>query len=441
MEIIQAPSSMESSSREAGKKTRVCASGCGRFVALLIVAAVFGFAGGLLSPVVVNKYFKQTPVGEKNIAPRESAESAVVTEDKTVTDLVEKNSPGVVSIVISRDVPKVRNFYGNPFGGSFPFFFDPFNAEDQGSGSADSGKTEKQKIGSGSGFFISEDGLIVTNKHVVADEQADYTVILSGGKEYPAKVLARDPSNDIAVLKIEGSPRGVSGEAGDSFPALTIGDSDQIKVGQTVIAIGNPLGEFANSVTQGIVSGLKRSVSAGSGMGEREEQLTDVIQMDAAINPGNSGGPLFNLSGAVIGVNVAMAQGAENIGFALPINQVKRIVEQVRTTGKISVPYIGVCYIILDDTAQKENNLPYNYGALILRGQRMTDFAVIPGSPADKAGLVENDIILEINGTKIDDAHPLSNLISQYNVGDEITLKVSHKGVTKDVKVKLEERK
>src|SRR3990167_2575773 len=145
MEIIQAPSSMESSSREAGKKTRVCASGCGRFVALLIVAAVFGFAGGLLSPVVINKYFKQTPVGEKNIATRESAESAVVTENKTVIDLVEKNSPGVVSIVISRDVPKVRNFYGNPFGGSFPFFFDPFNEEDQGSGSADSGKTENRE--------------------------------------------------------------------------------------------------------------------------------------------------------------------------------------------------------------------------------------------------------------------------------------------------------
>src|SRR3989338_2577571 len=161
MEIIQAPSSIESSSREAGKKTRVCASGCGRFVALFIVTAIFGFAGGLLSPVVVNKYFKQTPVAEKNTDKEKSTEQTMMTEDKTVIDLVEKNSPGVVSIVISRDVPKVRSYFGNPFGGGFPFFFDPFNAEDQGSGSADSGKTEKQKIGSGSGFFISEDGLIV----------------------------------------------------------------------------------------------------------------------------------------------------------------------------------------------------------------------------------------------------------------------------------------
>jgi len=193
-------------------------------------------------------------------------------------------------------------------------------------------------------------------------------------------------------------------------------------------------------VTSGIISGLKRNVFAGSQLGMREE-LTDIIQTDAAINPGNSGGPLFDISGDVIGINVAMAQGAENIGFALPINGVKRIIEQVRTTGKISVPYIGVRYVILNDVIQKENNLPYNYGALILRGQTMTDFAVIPGSPADKAGLTENDVILEINGTKIDETHLLGTVINQYNVGDELTLKIWHKGDMKDVKVTLKERK
>lgn len=437
MEIIQTtPAEENSTVTESRKKMHFCASGCSHSFGLLFGAVVFGFVGGLLSPLAVSYYqahfAKPALLDEKNITKQESDTSDIAAEaDKVVTDLVEKNSPGVVSIVISKDVSKIRGFSGSPFGGGFPFFFDPFNSQGQGSGSADSGKTEKQKVGSGSGFFVTADGLIVTNKHVVADDQADYTVIVSGGKEYSAKVLARDPSNDIAVLKIDGN----------GFPALTLGNSDQIKVGQAVIAIGNPLGEFADSVTKGVISGLKRSVSAGSGMGGVEEQLTDIIQTDAAINPGNSGGPLFNLSGTVIGVNVAMAQGAENIAFALPINQVRRIVDQVRTTGKISVPYLGVRYIILNDAVQKTNNLAYNYGALVLRGQKMTDFAVIPGSPADKAGLIENDIILEINGTKVDNTHPLSNLVSQYNVGDEITLKVAHKGGVKDVKVKLEERK
>nr|MBP9728482.1 trypsin-like peptidase domain-containing protein [Candidatus Moranbacteria bacterium] len=268
-----------------------------------------------------------------------------------------------------------------------------------------------------------------TNKHVVADEQAEYTVILGDKTEHPAKVLARDPSNDIAVIKIEG----------ENFPVLTLGDSDTIRVGETIIAIGNPLGEFENSVSRGIISGLKRSFEASSGMGD-SERLSGIIQVDAAINPGNSGGPLFSLEGVVVGVNVAMAQGAENIGFALPVNQVKRIVEQVRTTGRLSFPYLGVRSITLNDALQKKTGLPYNYGALVVRGDTITDFAVIPGSPADKAGIVENDILLEINGEKIDETHGLISFMGQYAVGDEVTVKVWHKGEVKDIKVKLEER-
>lgn len=401
------------------------------FVAVL--AILFGFFGGIFSLVAFRFVEQNIPdmrIGQEstmNTASRLASEN--VTEDSITMELVEKNAPGVVSIVITRDVPQIRSFYNNPFGNTLPFFFDPFGFQEKNFQDENDEKTERQQTGSGSGFFVSTDGLIVTNKHVVADLKAEYTVIVSGGKEYAATVLARDPSNDIAVLKIEG----------EGFPALTLGDSDQIKVGQTVIAIGNPLGEFAGSVTRGIISGLKRNVSAGSGFGA-EERLTDIIQTDAAINPGNSGGPLFNLDGNVIGVSVAMARGAENIGFALPVNQVKRITEQVKKTGKISVPYIGVRYVLLNKTIQKENNLPYAYGALVLRGQKMTDFAVIPGSPADKAGIVENDIILEINGEKIDEDHPLGNLISTYDVGTDITLKIWHKGDTKDVVVRLEER-
>lgn len=406
-----------------------CTSRRKHLVLVLVMAAIFGFIGGILSPSVFRLYERRLGVSDgKQTDATSVARTDSVAEDATITDLVEKNASGVVSIIITKDIPKARSFFNNPFS---PFFFDPFGSQGgsgiQGNGS---GETERQKIGSGSGFFVSADGLVVTNKHVVSDEQAEYTIIAIGGQEYPAKVLARDPSNDIAVLKVEGS----------DFPALTLGDSDRIKVGQTVIAIGNPLGEFAGSVTRGIISGLKRNVSAGSGFGA-SERLTDIIQTDAAINPGNSGGPLFDLDGAVIGVNVAMAQGAENIGFALPINQVKRIAEQIRATGKISIPYIGVRYVLLDDTIQKANNLPYDYGALILRGQNMTDFAVIPGSPADKAGLMENDIILEINGEKIDAEHPLGNVIGKHSVGDEVTLKIWHKGEEKEVKVKLEERK
>ncbi len=349
----------------------------------------------------------------------------VVEDDNAIISAVERSMSGTVSIVITKDVPKYRNFFQSPFGG-FPFFFGDPSHEGRGQGN---GGTEQQQVGSGSGFFVSDDGLIVTNKHVVSDESANYTVLV-GETEYPATVLARDPSNDIALVKIEGS----------HFMNLPLGDSDSLKPGQTVIAIGNPLGEFANSVSRGIVSGLKRSVTAGSGFGDTE-QLLDIIQTDAAINPGNSGGPLLNVSGEVIGVNVAMAQGAENIGFAIPINQVKRVIEQVKTTGKISTAFLGVRYVPIDEAMKKELGLAYDYGVFIARGETVRDFAVIPGSPADKVGLVENDIILEIDGTKLDKNHALSSVIGQYAPGAEVTLKIWHKGEEKEVKVKLEERK
>lgn len=392
-----------------------CERKCNHLWIFLALTLIFGFIGGVFSPVVFSFFDKQLEFfgfdfPERIIDEQSVTKTNIIAEDKLITDLVEKNAPGVISIVITRDVPKMRSFFNDPFGDSLPL--------------------EKQQIGSGSGFFVSSDGLIVTNKHVVSDERADYTVITNDGKEYPAKVLARDLNNDIAIMKVEGN----------DFPALTLGDSDAVRVGETALAIGNSLGEFANSVSRGIISGLRRNVSAGSGFGDTE-RLTNIIQTDAAINLGNSGGPLFNIVGEVVGVNVAMARGAENIGFALPINQVKRIVEQVRTTGKITVPYIGVRYIILDKEIQKQNNLDFGYGVLLLRGQNITDFAVIPGSPADKAGLMENDIILEINGEKIDENNSLADVIVKHNIGDEINLKVWHKGEMKEVKVKLEERK
>ncbi len=391
----------------------------------VITGSIFGFmAGGaasFLSGKVGGKLGKLfSPAGENKEAG--IIQQKIIEEDSAVTEVVEKSTPAVVSIIISKDISQFKNLFNNPF--DFPFFFDPFEEQQN------QPQAEKQKVGGGSGFLVSSDGMIVTNKHVISDAQADYTVMASDGKEYPAKILAIHPSQDIAILKIEGS----------NFSVLNLGDSDNLKVGQTVIAIGYSLGEFANSVSKGIISGLKRSVTASSGFGETE-RLANIIQTDAAINPGNSGGPLLDISGKVIGVNVAMAQGAENIGFALPVNQVKKIISQVKSTGKISVPFLGIRYVMIDKEIQKDNSLPFDYGALVLRGERGTDLAVMPGSTADKAGIVENDIILEISGQKLTEDNQLADAIAKYNVGDAVTLKFWHKGETKEAKVVLEERK
>lgn len=387
-----------------------------------ICGAFFGFmSSGLaqrFAPRILQKISGTT-------AGKDIIRQQVVEEDSAVIDVVEKTSPAVVSIVISKNLPTKQGAL-NPF--DFPNFFGlPFGnpGGNQGNGS------QSQQIGGGSGFLVGADGLVVTNRHVVDDAAADYTVVTSDGKEYPAKVLAKDPINDIALLKIDGN----------GFPTLNLGDSDAIKIGQTAIAIGNSLGEFSNTVSKGIISGLQRNLTAGGGLSGGSEQLRNIIQTDAAINPGNSGGPLLDINGSVIGINVAMAQGAQNIGFAIPANQVKKVVDQVKNTGKISTPYLGVRYIPIDSVLQKSNNLPFNYGALVLRGQNTTDLAVIPGSPADKAGIVENDIILEINGTKIDQNNSLSDLISGYNVGDTITLKIWEKGNEKTIQVTLAELK
>lgn len=392
-------------------------------VLAIILSAFFGTVFGFLAGTVSQKTGggKLAQLFGSSQKNTEVVKQNIVAEDSAIIDVVQKTSPAVVSIVISKDVPRARSFFD-------PFGFDPFGS---GQGSQQSqGGTQKQQIGGGSGFLITTDGMIATNKHVVDDTTAEYTVITNDGKEHTAKVLARDPVNDIAVIKIDGS----------DYPTLNFGDSGSLQIGQTVVAIGNSLGEFTNTVSRGIISGLRRNLTAGSELGDTET-LTNIIQTDAAINPGNSGGPLLNINGDVIGINVAMAQGAQNIGFAIPSNQIKKVVDQVKTTGKISTPYIGVRYMPVTDAIQKSNNLPYNYGVLIARGTQITDLAVIPGSPADKAGIQENDIILELNGTKIDDSNSLSDLISQHNVGETVTLKVWHKGDTKDISVTLEERK
>ncbi|KKP83357.1 MAG: Protease Do, partial [Candidatus Moranbacteria bacterium GW2011_GWF2_35_54] len=277
-----------------------------------ILGGFFGFMAGGFSGMLSNKLKNkvENKLGLNNDQQQEE-KGSIFREESAVIDVVEKNSPAVVNIVITKDIPKFRN-------NGFNFFFDPFGIEDESSR-----ETEKQKVGGGTGFFVSSDGMIVTNKHVVSDETAQYTVITTDEKEYTAQVLARHPSLDVAIIKIDGV----------NFPVLNLGDSSALKVGQSVIAIGNSLGEFSNSVSFGIVSGLKRDITAGSGYGD-SEKLTNIIQTDAAINPGNSGGPLLDIKGNVVGVNVAVAQGVENIGFAISVNDIKKTIEQVKNSGK-----------------------------------------------------------------------------------------------------------
>lgn len=352
--------------------------------------------------------------------PEEEYLSAISYE-QAVINAVKTASPSVVSIVISKNVPVYQEKVVNPFG-EIPGF------EIRIPQRVEVGKELKQ-VGSGSGFIVSSDGLILTNKHVVLDESAEYTVIIDDDTKYPAKILAKDPVQDLAVIKIDG----------DNFPAIKLGNSDSVQVGQTAIAIGNALGKFSNTVSVGVVSGNERTISASNTSGSFSEVLENVIQTDAAINQGNSGGPLLNLRGEVIGVNVANAEGAQAIGFAIPINIAKKGVEQVSKTNKITYPFLGVRYVLVSDKVKKDNNLSVDYGALIKSG---TDGepAVYDGSAAQKAGLKEGDVILEFDGQKITPQTSMAKIIQKYNPGDTVIIKVLRGGAELNLEVTLGER-
>lgn len=403
----------------------------GTLFVLMMVGAFLWITGSLNSSselanneaerINSNTSHKQNP--PKNSTPLPNS----VSRDDTIIEIVDRVSPAVVSVVITKDVPVIGEYYRDfdPFqqffGGQSPFggFSTP---------SPQGGSTERRQVGGGSGFIVSPDGLIVTNKHVVSDRTATYSVLLSDGSTEDAEVLARDSVVDIAILKIQ--------KTGLAY--VSFADSDVIRTGETAIAIGNALAEFQNSVSVGIISGLSRSIVAGDGMG-KTELLDDVIQTDAAINPGNSGGPLLNLSGKVIGVNVAQAQGSENIGFAIPSNIVANIVSSVKEHGRIVRPSIGVRYLSINKFIQSQNALPTNYGVLVIRGTEPSEIAVVPDSPADKAGIIENDIVLEVDGKRLDEKNTLASVIRKQKVGDSLTLTILRNGLEKKVKVELVE--
>ncbi|HEY4496812.1 MAG TPA: trypsin-like peptidase domain-containing protein [Candidatus Paceibacterota bacterium] len=378
-----------------------------------------------VSPFFGGNNVKDKPADIENVSEPYISPSSY---EDAVIKAVEDGSKSVVSIIISKDLPIIEQCPNNPFGNN-PDLFDFFGRDFgfQFYQPCEKG-TKYQEVGGGSGFIISKDGLIVTNKHVVSDEKADYTVLINNGNKYKAEVLARDPVLDLAIIKIN-APEGLL------YPAK-LGDSDSIKLGQTTIAIGNALGEFRNTVSIGVVSGLARSITASNGASL--EKIDDLIQTDAAINKGNSGGPLLNLKGEVIGINTAIVAGAQNIGFAIPVNQAKRDIESVKKTGTIKTPYLGVRYFVITPELALEQKLTVEYGALV-RGNESGP-GVIPDGPADKAGILSEDIILSVNSEKLDGDKTLVSIIQKYDIGDKLNLGIKRGDNDITLDVVLEER-
>ncbi len=283
--------------------------------------------------------------------------------------------------------------------------------------------------GAGTGIVISSDGYIMTNKHVVPSSASSVEIITSDGTSYKnVKYVGSDPVNDVAFLKIE--------DAKDLKPAK-IGDSSSVKVGQKVIAIGNALGQFQNTVTTGIISALGRPITASSDQtGLDTETLENLIQTDAAINPGNSGGPLVNYAGEVIGINTAVASGAQGIGFAIPINDAKGMVASLIETGKVQKPYVGVRYISLSPTVAKQLGLDVQQGAYLYSSEDSS--AIVLGGPADRAGLKDRDVIIKVDGVAVDGQHPFASMVAQHKPGDEIDLTYLRDGKQSTIRVKLE---
>ncbi len=382
---------------------------------LVGIAAMGTFFGGALAerfwglPVVDNILSK---INTTSASTGLVESRRVVQEESVVTDVVEKTAPSVVTVSISktRTLRDPTDFFGG-FGGLF--------------GGPQSPKTnQQQKIEQdiGTGFVISSDGLIVTNKHVVSDTDAKYKVVLvKSGKEEVVDVqnIYRDPVTDLAILKVNRN---------DLTP-LPLGDSSSLKAGQLVIAIGTALGEFRSTVTTGVISGLGRGITAGSPF-EGAEKLDNVIQTDAAINPGNSGGPLLNSAGQVIGVNVAVSQEGQNIGFALPINLVKDSISTFKSTGQFERPMLGVSYRFISRQTALLNDVPQ--GAYVE--------SIVEDSPASKAGLEVGDIITELDGQKLTDegATSLAQIINKKKLGDSVKLKVWRDGKDMEITARLD---
>ncbi len=367
------------------------------FPALLSLS--LGVGGGVLGAGAVMWTRSDTP-GPAYAAQTPHVQArAVSAQGEIIADLVEKVGPAVVNI----DTVSRRTVVQQPM---HPFFgFDPFGSQDPRSARPQT-RTYEQK-GVGSGFIIDPKGLVVTNDHVVS-KATDLTVTLPDGRKFKGKVIGRDSASDLAVVKIEGK----------DLPFLKLANPDSIRVGQWVVAIGSPLG-LKYSVTAGILSAVNR---------EGIKNRVGFLQTDAPINPGNSGGPLMNLQGEVIGVNSAIIQNAQGIGFAVPVDTVSRVVPQLEAKGRVERAWLGVGLADLPDDRSRMF-YPAEYGALIAR--------IEPKSPADKAGLAEGDVVLALDDKKIEDSAALMRAVSAMDIGDKAKLKVNRRGQTKELTLTL----
>ena len=360
-------------------------------IALSIIALILGCGGLALGWFAFEK--SSTPITFINSGSDGNSANFV---EGSIADIANKVSESVVSIVTST---KSTDFFGQDYSSS----------------------------AAGTGIIVTKDGYVLTNKHVISGA-SKVTVILDDCTTYEdVKIVATDPLNDVAFLKIN--------DVSDLTPA-TLGDSKTIKVGQQVIAIGNALGEYQNTVTSGIISGTGRSVTASDGSGYNTETLSDMIQTDAAINSGNSGGPLVNATGEVIGINTATSTSAENMGFAIPISSVKGMLNQLTETGKASRTYLGVYSVEITSEAAKAYNLPVNAGAYLYSPSSYS--AIVKDSPAAKAGLKDKDVVTKVNGVEVGSAGSLANLISEYKPGDTVQLTVIRDGKEIAINVTLE---
>ena len=402
---------------------------------LVLLFVLMAIVVSFTTAIVTAALFEQAPQGVTQTIQRvvERVDSAVgtsdgkdegtikvVTDEQRVIDVVREVSPAVVSIVASKDLPVLERCFVSPFGEDD--VFGQIFPELQVPQLCKKGM-ERREVSSGTGFFVGSDGLIATNRHVVRDTEANYTVIMNDGRRLEAKVVARDPIEDLALVRVPGK----------NFPSIQLGDSSNLQLGQRVIAIGNALGEFQNTISVGVISGLRRTVVASG------EELRSLIQTDAAINPGNSGGPLLNLEGRVIGINTAVAAGAENIGFALPVHLLKKDITDIDKHQRIVYPFLGVRFVPIDAKVKADRKLSVDYGALVFADNG--EVAVTPGSPAEKAGIRVGDIILEIAGEKITKDNTLAEVVGKKQVGETISLKLLRDGKESTIQLVLAERK
>lgn len=361
----------------------------GAVIIIALICLVAGIGGAKLDEFLANNNSPTT--GHQTVA--NDGNKAITQEESDIANVVSKVSPSVVSVLTKSQ-------------GSVT----PYGVQEQD--------------GAGTGVIVSKDGYVLTNKHVV-DGANTVSVVLSDGTNYDnVKVLGTDPLNDVAFLKIP--------DVTDLTPA-TLGDSTSIQVGQKVVAIGNSLGQYQNTVTSGIISGTGRPISAQAG--NSVEDLTDLIQTDAAINPGNSGGPLLNLAGQVIGINTAIIENAQGIGFAIPIGATKGALKGVLKGEGVKRAFLGINYIPITADVAKHYDLPVKKGAYVFSGNSKP--SVVSGSPADKAGIKDKDIITKVGGIEVGDKGGVSSLVAEYAPGDTIELTVLRDGKTMTVKVTL----